>query len=164
MNDLNSHNSGWQLLRSVTAVDNPALAASTMDSKPPFAVSIAAGQIRGLEFIVAAIGDDNGVVGVKLWAGKGQGGPARCIAAITFTLGTMLVSKDPQTQGVTDLTRYADTAAVTSYWPTEIKNPNSGNNMLCTVSLDGLDADWLAAEVVTLTNATKAHVYFGYFN
>jgi hypothetical protein len=75
----------------------------------------------------------------------------------------MLVNKDPQTQAATDLTRYADTAAVTSYWPTDIKVPNSGNNMLCTVSLDGLDADWIAAEVITLTNATKANVYFGYF-
>ena len=158
-----SHNSGWQLLRSVVAVDNPVLGAATMDAKPSFAVSIAARQIRGLEFILAAAGDNDGVVGIKLWSGKGQGGPARCIAAITWTLGTMLCNKDPQTQGATNLTRYADTAAVTSYWPTEIKVPNSGNNMLCTVSLDGLDADWIAAEVLTLTNVTKANVYLGYF-
>ena len=35
--------------------------------------------------------------------------------------------------------------------------------MLCSVSLDGLDSDWIAAEVITLTNVTKANVYFGYF-
>lgn len=164
MNHLRSHHSGWQLLRSVTAIDNPSLSAATMDGKPSFAVSIAAGQIRGLELIVAATGDDNGVVGVKLWAGKGSGGPARCIAAITFTLGTMLVNKDPQTQAATTLNRYADSAVVTSYWPTDIKVPNHGNNMLCTVSFDGLDADWIAAEVLTLTNVTKANVYLGYFS
>ena len=102
MNDLSAHNSGWQLLRSVTAVDNPALAAATMDGKPSYAAFITAEHIRGLEFILAATGDDNGIVGVKVWSGKKQGGPARCIAAITFTLGTMLCNKDPQTQEATE--------------------------------------------------------------
>ena len=160
---MRNQGSGWQLLRSVAAVDNPALGVNTIDSKPPYAMNIASSAIRGLEFLVGAIGSDDGVVGVKLWCGRGGGGPAKLIAAITFTLGKVICNKDPQTQQVTDLQRYADTAVVTSYWPLDVTVANSGNDMLCTVSFDGLDADWIAAEVLTLTNVTKANVYFGYF-
>jgi hypothetical protein len=160
---MRSHNTGWQLLRSVSAVDNPALGVNTIDGKPSYAMNIAASAIRGLEFIVGAIGADDGVVGVKLWCGRGSGGPAKCVAAVTFTLGKVVCNKDPQTQGATDLQRYADSAAVTSYWPLDVNTANSGNDMLCTVSFDGIDADWIAAEVLTLTNVTKANVYFGYF-
>ena len=164
MNNLRN-NSGWQLLRSVEAVDNPALAASTFDSKPAYTQGINAAAIRGLELILAAIGDENGTVAIRLWGGRNvNSGPAQLIADITFTLGTMACNKDPQTQAETNLTRYADTAAITSYWPTDIKAVNSGNNLLCAVSFDGLDIAWIAAEVITLTNVTRADVFFGYFS
>ena len=164
MNNIRN-NSGWQLLRSVEAVDNPALAASTFDSKPSFAQGINAAAIRGLELILAAIGDENGTVAVRLWGGRNpHSGPSQLIADITFTLGTMACNKDPQTKEETDLTRYADTAVITSYWPTDIKAVNSGNNLLCTISFDGLDIAWIAAEVISVTNVTKANIYFGYFS
>ena len=164
MNNLRN-NSGWQLLRSVEAVDNPALSANTFDSRPNYAQSINAAAIRGLELILAAIGDENGTVGVRFWGGRDiNSGPAQLIADITFTLGTMVCNKDPQTLGSTDLTRYADTAAITSYWPTDIKAVNNGNNLMTTVSFDGLDIAWIAAEVISLTNVTKANIYFGYFS
>ena len=156
-------NIGWQLVRSVSAADNPAIGATTMDYKPPFAHSIRNSMFRGLEFIVAAKGSDNGVVAVKLWAGRGEGGPAKCIAAITWTIGTMQVKQDPQTQGTTDMQLYGDTAVVTSYWPLDVNIANSGNNMLCSVSFDGLDSDWIAVEVLTLTDVTKANIYIGAF-
>jgi len=153
------------LLRSVEAVDNPALSANTFDSRPNYAQSINAAAIRGLELILAAIGDENGTVGVRFWGGRDiNSGPAQLIADITFTLGTMVCNKDPQTLGSTDLTRYADTAAITSYWPTDIKAVNNGNNLMTTVSFDGLDIAWIAAEVISLTNVTKANIYFGYFS
>ncbi|MDO8302875.1 MAG: hypothetical protein Q7T18_06525 [Sedimentisphaerales bacterium] len=160
---MRSQNSGWQLLRTVSAVDNPALGVATIDGKPSYAMNIAASAIRGLEFLVVAIGADDSVVGIKLWCGRGAGGPAKLIAAITWTLGKVICNKDPQTQGSTDLQRYADSASVTSYWPLDVNTANSGNDMLCTVSFDGIDADWIAAEVVTLTNATKANIYMGCF-
>ncbi|MEN6385141.1 MAG: hypothetical protein ABFD79_08060 [Phycisphaerales bacterium] len=164
MNNNLRHNSSWQLLRSVEAVDNPQLSANTFDSKPSFAKGINADAIRGLELILAATGDDNGSVGVRLWGGRNENsGPAQLIADITFTLGTMACNKDPQTGEPTSLTKYADSAAVTSYWPTDIKVANSGNNLMTTVSFDGLDIAWIAAEVVSLTNVTKANIYFGYF-
>jgi hypothetical protein len=164
MHDIRN-NSGWQLLRSVDAVDNPQLTANTYDSRPSFAKSINAAAIRGLEIILAGIGDENGTASVRLWGGRNpHSGPAQLIADITFTLGTMACNKDPQTQKATDLTRYADSAAITSYWPTDIKASNSGNNLLCTISFDGLDIAWIATEVVTLTNVTKANLYFGYFS
>lgn len=156
-------NSKWQLLRSVTAVDNPVLGATTMDSKPSFAKDIASDAIGGIELFAAGIGDENGTIVANIWAGKGNGGPARLVAAVTFTLGTMQVNKDPQTQEATDLTWYADTAAVTAYWPSEVKTPNNAVNKLATVSFDALDHDWIAIEIVTLTNVTKANVYLGYF-
>jgi hypothetical protein len=159
------NNSGWQVLRSVEAVDNPQLAANTFDSKPSFAKGINIDVIRGLELILAASGNDNGVVGVRLWGGRNENsGPAQLIADITFTLGTMVCNKDPQTGKPTSLTKYADSAAVTSYWPTDIKAVNSGNNLLCTVSFDGLDIAWIAAEIINLTNVTRADVFFGYFS
>jgi hypothetical protein len=158
------NNSGWQLLRTVEAVDNPALDANTFDSKPAYAEGINAATIRGLELILAAIGDENGTVGVRLWGGRNiDSGPAQLIADITFTLGTMVCNKDPQTQEETTLTRYADSAAITSYWPTDIKAVNSGNNLMTTVSFDGLDIAWIAAEVISLTNVTRADLFFGYF-
>jgi hypothetical protein len=156
---------GWQLLRSVEVIDNPAMAANTFDSKPPYAHGINISSIKGLELILAANGDDNGVVGVRLWGGRNpQSGPAQLIADITFTVGTMACNKDPQTGKPTSLTRYADSAAITSYWPTDIKAVNSGNNLLCTVSFDGLDIAWIAAEIITLNNVTRADVFFGYFS
>jgi len=159
------NNSGWQLLRSVVAVDNPALSANTFDSKPSFAQGINVSVIRGLEIILAAIGDENGTAIVRIWGGRNiNSGPAQLIADITFTLGTMACNKDPQTQEDTDLTLYADSAAITSYWPTDIKAVNSGNNLMTTVSFDGLDIAWIAAEVISLTNVTKANLYFGYFS
>jgi len=152
-------------LRTVEAVDNPALAANTFDSKPVYAQGINANVIRGLELILAAIGDENGTVGVRLWGGRNvDSGPAQLIADITFTLGTMACNKDPQIQQATTLTRYADSAAITPYWPTDIKAVNSGNNLLCTISFDGLDIAWIAAEVISLTNVTRADVFFGYFS
>jgi len=155
---------GWQLLRSVTQADTP-LAAATMDTKPSYAMDITMEGLNNIELMLAATGSDNGTVVVKLWGGRNRySGPAQLIAAITFTLGTMAVNKDPQTQVATTLTRYADTAAVTSYWPTDIKAVNSGNNLLCSVSFDGLDLAWLAAEIITLTNVTKANVYLGTFS
>ena len=164
MNNLRN-NSGGQQLRSVEVVDNPQLAANTFDSKPSFAHGINAAAIRGLELILVATGDDNGIVGVRLWGGRNpQSGPAQLIADITFTLGTMVCNKDPQTGLTTNLTRYADSAVVTSRWPTDIKAVNSGNNLLCTVSFDGLDLAWIAAEVISVTNVTKANMYFGYFS
>jgi len=164
MNNLRN-NSGWQVLRSVEAVDNPVLFANTFDSKPAYAENINAAAIRGLELILAGIGDENGTVGVRLWGGRNpHSGPAQLIADITFTLGSMVVNKDPQTLGSTDLTRYADSAAITSYWPTDIKAVNSGNNLMTTVSFDGLDIAWIAAEVISLTNVTRADVFFGYFS
>ncbi|HBG28586.1 MAG: hypothetical protein A2Y10_08565 [Planctomycetes bacterium GWF2_41_51] len=157
------NNSGWQVLRSVEAVD-PQLAANTFDSKPSFAKNINAAVIRGLELILAAIGSENGTSGVRIWGGRNvNSGPAQLIADITFTLGTMVCNKDPQTQKTTDLTRYADSAVVTSYWPTDIKAVNSGNNLMTTVSFDGLDIAWIAVEVISLTNVMKANIYFGYF-
>jgi hypothetical protein len=159
------NNSGWQLLRSVEAVDNPALSANTFDSEPGYAKNINIAPIRGLELILAATGSENGTVGVRLWGGRNpQSGPAQLIADITFTLGTMVCNKDPQTGKPTSLTRYADSAAVTSYWPTDIKAVNSGNNLLCTISFDGLDIAWIAAEIITLNNVTRADVFFGYFS
>jgi hypothetical protein len=159
------HNSGWQVLRSLEAVDNPQLSANTFDSRPNYAQSINAAAIRGLELILAGIGDENGAVGVRLWGGRNpQSGPAQLIADITFALGTMACNKDPQTGKPTSLTRYADSAAIISYWPTDIKAINSGNNLMTTVSFDGLDVAWIAAEMVSLTNVTKANIYFGYFS
>ncbi|OHB58791.1 MAG: hypothetical protein A2Y12_00115 [Planctomycetes bacterium GWF2_42_9] len=163
---MNNHrtNSGWQVLRSVDAVDNPVLNANTFDNKPSFAKNINSAAIRGLELILAAIGDENGTVGVRLWGGRNpHSGPAQLIADITFTLGTMTCNKDPQTQEETTLTRYADSAAITSYWPTGIKAINSGNNLMTTISFDGLDIAWIAAEVISLTNVTRADLFFGYF-
>jgi hypothetical protein len=165
MNNNFRNNSGWQLLRTVEAVDNPALSANTFDSKPSFAKNINIAAIRGLELILAAVGDENGTAIVRLWGGRNiNSGPAQLIADITFTLGTMTVNKDPQTQAATALTRYADSAAITSYWPTDIKAVNTGNNLMTTVSFDGLDIAWIAAEVISLTNVTKANLYFGYFS
>ena len=135
-----------------------------MDAKPSFAKPINSSSIRGIELFVAATGSDGGTVRTIIWCGKGTAGPARPVADITWTLGTMLCNKDPQTQATTTLQRYADSAAVTSYWPTEIRNPNFANNTLCVISFDGLDSDWIAVEVITLTNATRADVFFGYFN
>jgi len=156
--------SGWQLLRSVTVADTP-LGAATYDSKPSHAQSIAAGGINNLELLLAGIGDENGTVALKVWGGRNpHSGPAQLIAAITFTLGTMAVNADPQTQADTDLELYADTASVTSYWPTDIKAQNSGNNLLCGVSFDALDLAWIAVEFITLTNVTKANVYLGTFS
>ena len=163
MNNLRN-NSSWQLLRSVEAVDNPVLSANTFDSRPNYAQSINAAAIRGLELMLAGIGDENGTVAIRIWGGRNpQSGPAQLIADITFTLGTMACNKDPQTLGSTDLTRYADTAAITSYWPIDIKAVNNGNNLMTTVSFDGLDIAWIAAEVISLTNVTRADVFFGYF-
>jgi len=157
--------SGWQLLRSVQSVDNPQLSADTYDSKPSYAQNICIDPINAVELMVAGIGDENGTVAINIWGGRNKdAGPAQLIAAITFTLGTMAVNKDPQTQEATALTRYADTAAVTSYWPTDIKAVNSGNNLLCGVSFDSLDLAWIAAEVVSMTNVTRADVFFGYFS
>lgn len=164
MNNIRN-NSGWQVLRSVEAVDNPVMAANTFDSRPAYANGINAAAIRGIELITVGVGDENGTVGVRLWGGRNpRSGPAQLIANITFTLGTMACNKDPQTKEETDLTRFADTAVVTSYWPTDIKAPNSGNNLLCTISFDGLDLAWIAAEVISLTNVTRADVFFGYFS
>ena len=164
MNNLRS-NSGWKVLRSVEAVDNPVLSANTFDSRPNYAQGINIAAIRGLELILAGIGDENGTVGVRLWGGRNpHSGPAQLIADITFTLGTMTCNKDPQTQEATALTRYADSAAITSYWPTDIKAVNSGNNLMTTINFDGLDIAWIAAEVISLTNVTKANLYFGYFS
>jgi len=164
MNNIRN-NSGWQLLRTAEAIDNPVMAANTFDSKPSYAKGINAAAIRGLELILAAIGDENGTIDVRLWGGRNpHSGPAQLIADITFTLGTMVCNKDPQTGQSTELTRYADTAAITSYWPTDIKAVNSGNNLLCTISFDGLDIAWIAAEIITLTNVTRADVFFGYFS
>ena len=160
--NMGSHNQGWQKIRSVEAVDTP-LAVGTMDCKPAYAMNIASSLIRGMQFIVAAVGANNGVVQTRLYGGRGSAGPAILIADITWTLGQMVVLKDPQTQESSDLQRYADTAAVTAYWPLDIKTPNSGNDMVCVASFDGLDIDWIAAEVLTLTNATKANIYMGYF-
>jgi hypothetical protein len=155
---------GWQLLRSVTQADTP-LDAATMDTKPSYAMDITMEGLTNIELILAATGSDNGTVVVKLWGGRNRNsGPAQLIAAITFTLGTMQVNKDPQTQEATTLTRYADTASVTSYWPTDIKAVNNGNNLLCGVSFDCLDLAWIAAEVISLTNATQANVYLGTFS
>lgn len=156
------HNQGWQKIRSVEAVDTP-LAVGTMDCKPSYAHNVASSIIRGLQIIVAAIGANNGVVQTRLYGGRGSGGPAILIADITWTLGQMVCLQDPQTQESSDLQRYADTAVVTMYWPLDIKSPNSGNDMVCVASFDGLDIDWIAAEVLTLTNATKANIYMGYF-
>ena len=102
--EISSHGSGWQLLRSVTAVDNPALAAATMDGRPAYATSIKSATIKGIELIVAATGSDNGVVVTRIWCGKGAAGPARLIGDITWTLGTMACNKDPQTHEATTLT------------------------------------------------------------
>ncbi len=155
--------SGWQLLRSATVADTP-LAAATYDSKSSHAQGIAAGGINNLELMLAGIGDENGTAALKIWGGRNRNsGPAQLIAAITFTLGTMAVNKDPQTQQDTDLELYADSAVVTSYWPTDIKAVNSGNNLLCGVSFDALDLAWVAVEIITLTNVTQADVFFWVF-
>jgi len=158
-----AHHSGWQLLRSAAAVDSPAINAATMDSKPSYAQPIGADTIKGIELILAGIGNEDGTVQTKVWMGKRDCGPARLAAIITWTLGTMAVNIDPQTQQPTALQFYADTAVVTSYWPTDVKTPNSGNNMLCVVSLDGLDYDWIAVEVTAMTNVQRADVFMGYF-
>jgi hypothetical protein len=161
---INSHNTGWQLLRSVLAADSPALGTDTMDGMPSFAQPIGADNIKGIELILAGIGDENGTVTTKVWIGKRNAGPARLATILTWTLGTMAVNKDPQTQEDTDLELYADSVSVTSYWPTDIKAPNSGNNMLCVVSLDGLDYDWMAVEVTEMTDVDRADVFLGYFS
>ena len=159
---MGSHNNGWQKIRSVEVVDTP-LAVGTMDCKPSYAHNVASSSIRGIQILIAAIGADNGIVRTRLYGGRGNAGPAILIADITWTLGQMVCLRDPQSREATDLQRYADTAAVTAYWPLDIKTPNSGNDMVCVASFDGLDIDWIAAEVLTLTNVTKANVYMGYF-
>lgn len=154
------HGMGWQLLRSVTAVDNPLLLAATMDGKPTFAKPIDASYIRNVHLICATTGTvSTGLVTVKVWAGYGSAGPSIPVATITWTNGTMVVNKDPQTQATTTLQYYGSTVSVTNYWPVTPQYPNSGNNTLCMVSFDALDADWLAIEVTTMTNVTKANIY-----
>lgn len=157
------HNQGWQKIRSVEAVDTP-LAVGTMDCKPSYAHNTASSVIRGIQILVAAIGSDDGIVQTRLYGGRGDAGPAILIADIAWTLGKMACLRDPQSQAVTDLQRYADTATVTAYWPLDIKTPNSGNDMVCVASFDGLDIDWIAVEVTALTNAMKANIYMGCFS
>lgn len=164
MCECQKRNSGWQLLRSAAQTDT-ALAAQTYDSKPSYAQNICMKGINALDLILAGIGNENGTVEVRLFGGRNkESGPAQLIASIVFTLGTMACNKDPQTQEATTLTRYADSAVITSYWPVDIKAPNSGHNLLCVVSFDNLDLVWIAAEIGTLTNVSRADVFFGYFS
>lgn len=154
------HGMGWQLLRSVTEVDNPLLTAATMDGLPTFAKKIDTSNIKSVKLIAATTGSiSTGLVTVKVWAGYGTAGPAIPVATITWTNGTMVVKKDPQTQATTTLQYYGSTVAITAYWPVELVNNNSGNNTLATVAVDMLDADWIAVEVTTMTNVTKANIY-----
>lgn len=155
--------SGWQLIRSVTHADT-ALDETTLDSRPSFAKNICMEGINALDLMLAGVGDENGTVVVRIFGGRNKdSGPAQLIATITFTLGTMQVNQDPQSGLPTALTLFADTAAITSYWPVDIKAPNSGNNLLCVVSFDNLDLAWIAAEIETLTNVSRADVFMGYF-
>ncbi|OHB51760.1 MAG: hypothetical protein A2Y12_01360 [Planctomycetes bacterium GWF2_42_9] len=155
--------SGWQLIRSARQADT-ALNADTYDSKPDYAKNICMEGINSLDLMLAAIGDENGTVEVRLFGGRNKdAGPAQLIATITFTLGAMVVNQDPQNGLPTDLQFFADTAAITSYWPVDIKAPNSGNNLICVISFDALDLAWIAAEIGTMTNVTRADVFMGYF-
>jgi hypothetical protein len=153
--------SKWQILRSVTQAD-VALDAAKYDGKPSYARGVTNVNFNNIEIIVAGIGAENGTVEINLWGGRNiESGPAQLIATITFTLGTMQVNKDPATQEATELQLYADSASIVSYWPTEIKNPNSGNNLLCSVSFDMLDMSWLAAEIKNMTDVSRVDVFCG---
>jgi len=158
---------GWQNIRSVTAVDNPLLAAATMDSKPSYAQNLKNRDISALELLVAGAGSVGGTIEANIWLGREGNGPARLAAKATFELGTMEVNKDPQIhEEDPGLDYYAHKVTLTvKAWPWGVNTGNdNGNNRLAAFQIDGWGYDWIAVEITGLTNVTKANVYLSYVN
>jgi hypothetical protein len=156
-------NIGWQLIRSVTEVDDPVLAAATLDAKPSRAQDVSASQIGLLQILCAGTGTDNGTVTATIRMGKKSAGPAIKVCSVVMTMGTMAVNADPQTQLATTLTRYADTVVITDAWSSGVgKTDGDGGNGCTVIEFDGRGFDWIDVEVSNLTNVTKANFYLSY--
>jgi len=158
---------GWQLIRSVTAADNPLLDAASMDGKPNYAENLNNRDISALELLVAGAGNVGGTIKANIWLGRGGDGPARLAAQATFELGTMEVNQDPQTHETNPgLDYFAHKVTLTAKtWPWGVNTGNdNGNNRLAAFQVDGWGYDWIAIEITGLTNVTKANFYLSYVN
>jgi hypothetical protein len=156
-------NIGWHLIRSVTAVDNPLLGATTLDAKPSRAKPINATELNSVQLICAATGNSGGTTTAIIRMGKKNAGPAIKVCEVVLTMGTMAVSADPQTQLTTTLTRYADTATITDKWSSGVgKTDADGGNGCAVLEFDGRGYDWIDIEVSGLSNVTRANFYLSY--
>lgn len=156
----------FNLLRSVTAADNPLLLAATRDvaAPPSGSVVISAGEINELQIICAVDGSDNHVNVFNLYVGRNGRGPAIFIGEISFTAGLMEVGFDPDTGAVeTALDFYAQSSAIVQDRHFILNNMRvsneQANDQIASVVFDPGGCNWVFAEAKTIAS-TKCNLYY----
>jgi hypothetical protein len=155
--------SGWKLLRRITAADT-ALAAATYDSKPAGAVELQekAG-VKEVQIIFAVDGSNNDANTINIWAGKNKSaGPAELVGTMTVTAGTAVANTDPASQGANStLDLFVDTITITAdMWDSGIfVGKDQANNRIAKCYFDTLEAEWIYVDCTSL-NSNSVHVYY----
>lgn len=165
----------WQVLR---AEANEVAASITIASegdyaqKPAGAVKI--GEMTNLAgcgamLITFAAGADvndiNDSFTWRQWFWAKDNGPAECAGYGTATLGSQLVVLYPNSAAAATGRYWADTISITQqYWPAQLETFDSGNDRMCKMAVDPLDAEWAYTEITdangTGTQAANVSAYY----
>ena len=162
----------WQVLRAEANEDAASITiASEGDyaQKPAGAVKI--GEMTDqagcgpMLITFAAEGDVNDTFTWRKWLWAKDNGPAECAGYGTATLGSQLVVRYPNSAAAATGRYWADTISITQqYWPAEMETFDNGNDRMCKMAVDPLDAEWAYIEITnadgTGTQAANVSVYY----